>query len=72
VTNYTPGLEKLFDLDSEIVTYRNIQELDEKIDYYLKNETERIKVETAGYQKSVNKHTYFHRSQTLHKLINEL
>ena len=72
VTNYTPGLEKLFDLDSEIVTYRNIQELDEKIDYYLKNETERIKVETAGYQKSVNNHTYFHRSQTLHKLINEL
>jgi hypothetical protein len=71
VTNYTPGLEKLFNIENEIVVYRSLQELDEKVNFYLNNEYERKKIENAGYNKSLSEHTYFERSKKLIKIINE-
>lgn len=71
MTNYTPGLEKLFDIGKEIITYENTHDLDDKINYYLNNESERIKIETAGYERSKKDHTYFERSKMLVDIINQ-
>ena len=71
LTNYTPGLEKLFDIGKEIVTYSSIQELSEKARYYLDNHEERIKIQNAGYTRAKNEHTYFHRAKKLLEIINE-
>jgi spore maturation protein CgeB len=71
LTNYTPGLEKLFKIGEEIVTYDNINDLDEKVEYYLNNQSERIKIENAGYERSRKDHTYDERSKLLIKIINE-
>jgi hypothetical protein len=69
LTNYTPGLEKLFKIGEEIVVYENFNDLDDKINFYLKNESERKKIEIAGHNRSKNEHTYFERSKTLIEII---
>ncbi len=70
MTNHTPGLEKLFKINEEVVVYNDINDLDEKVKYYLNNESERKKIEMAGYNRSKNEHTYFTRSKSLLEIIN--
>ncbi len=70
LTNYTPGLEKLFNIGEEIVTYDNNADLDDKINYYLNNESDRIKIETAGWKRAKKDHTYDNRAQKLIDIIN--
>jgi spore maturation protein CgeB len=69
LTNYTAGLEKLFKIGEEIVVYDNFNDLDEKVQYYLNNETERKKIELAGYERSKKEHTYYERSKMLLDII---
>lgn len=71
LTNYTRGLEKLFDLDNEIVVYSNIQELDEKVKFYLENENDRLRIQKSGYIRSSKDHTYSERAKKLIEIINE-
>lgn len=69
LTNYTPGLEKLFDIGKEIVVYNNLADLDDKVKYYLENEEERESIAKAGYERSKKDHTYYQRSKTLVDII---
>jgi spore maturation protein CgeB len=71
LTNYTPGLERLFDIGKEIVIYNNLDDLDSKVKYYLENEEEREIIAKAGYERSKKDHTYFERSKRLIEIINE-
>jgi hypothetical protein len=71
LTNYTPGLEKLFDIGKEIVVYNDLNDLDNKVKYYLENEEEREKIAKSGYERSKKDHTYFERSKKLIQIINE-
>jgi len=69
LTNYTPGLELLFEIGSEIVIYNDLDDLDQKVRYYLDNENEREKISRAGYERSKRDHTYFERSKFLVEII---
>jgi len=69
LTNYTPGLEKLFDISNELVVYENIEDLDNKVKYYLENEEERNIITEAGYSRVKKDHTYFQRSKRLLEII---
>lgn len=69
LTNHTDGLEKLFTIGEEIITYDNINDLDEKITYYLTNEEERKRIERNGYEKVKSNHTYSERAKTLVDII---
>ena len=69
LTNYTPGLEKLFDIGKEIVVYNDLNDLDSKVKYYLENEEEREKITKAGYERSKKDHTYFERAKILIDII---
>lgn len=71
LTNYTPGLEKLFEIGKEIEVYRSIDELNQKVRYYLENPEKRISIERAGYERAKNNHTYLHRAKKLIDIINE-
>jgi hypothetical protein len=71
LTNYTPGLEKLFDIGKEIVVYTSIEDLDNKVKYYLENENERNMIAESGHQRVKRDHTYFQRSKKLIDIINE-
>lgn len=65
------GIYSQFTSD-EIETYEfnNFAQLKEKIDYYLENDHEREVKRQAGYHRTKNEHTYYHRWQTILDTIN--
>lgn len=65
LTNYTPNLEKLFEIGKEIEVYSSLEELDEKINYYLNNPQKRIEVGKMGHQRVIRDHTYYTRMKFL-------
>ena len=52
------GLNQLFVDGKELVSYISLQDLKEKIAYYLDNEAERKEIASEGYRKAHNEHTY--------------
>jgi hypothetical protein len=50
ITNYTEGLEKLFDIEKDIIIYDTILDLKEKVSYYLRNEDELKKISDCDYK----------------------
>lgn len=68
---YIKGLEDHFDIGKEIVTYQynNFDELMSKIDYYLRNDSERESIRLAGFERTKLEHTYRHRLETILKTI---
>lgn len=64
-----PGLSALFTPDKEIVTYESINELRNKIDYYLKHEEERKAIAEAAYEHAIKAHTYKHRLDRMLRII---
>ena len=57
-------LGKIFELDKEVIGYNNIEEAIEKTNYYLNNETERLKIARAGFirtMKDYNEKECFNR-----------
>jgi len=65
ISGYEEGLEEYFQLDKEIVCYHTVDELINKIKYYLNNEDERLSIAKAGYKLVLSEHTYTHRFTTL-------
>ncbi len=65
LVDWRPGLGELFDDPSEIVSFRGIDDLLEKIDYYLGHEAERDRIRIAGQARAHNSHTYAHRIELL-------
>lgn len=54
LTEYTAGLEDLYELDKEILTYRNIDDFLEKCDILAKDHKRRADLRKAGQQKALN------------------
>jgi len=70
ISDYQEGIEKLFKLDKEIVCYDkdNVKELRDKIDYYLRNEDERLKIAKAGQERALKEHKIIDRMRELIKI----
>jgi hypothetical protein len=64
------GLDKYFTND-EIVWYEhgNLENIKQKIDYYLEHEDERELIRIRGHERTKNEHTYVHRWKSI---MNEL
>jgi spore maturation protein CgeB len=57
LTEYIDGIENLFKLDEEIVTFNTKEEALEKIIYYLENDLERESIAKLGYKRFLKDHT---------------
>lgn len=57
LTEYAFGIEKYFDIDKEIVCFRNAEEMLHKIAYYIEHETERRAVAHAGWKRASREYT---------------
>jgi len=64
------GLDELFEVGQEIVTYGDDTELLKTIDYYLAHDKERYAIAEAGYRRTLAEHTYQHRVQAILDIIN--
>lgn len=58
ISGYSEGLEKYYEEGKEMVFYRSIPDLVEKIRYYLNHPDERKAIALAGYNRTIKEHTY--------------
>jgi spore maturation protein CgeB len=65
LVNYRASLHQLYEEGKEIVSFKTIGELREKIDYYLMNEKERTIIAQRAYERTHRDHTYEKRLQLL-------
>lgn len=72
VTDWKENLADLFDVDREIVTYRNLGELEEKLRWLASAPAEREAIAEAGRKRVLREHTYAHRAERLDALIREV
>ena len=63
------GLNELFEIGKEIVTYQDDDDLLDKIAYYLEHENDRASVAQAGHQRTMAQHTYAHRMKAALDII---
>jgi len=63
------GMNDLFENKKHLVTYENEEELNELVQYYLKNEEEREKIAREGQKEVHEKHTYEHRAEQILKTV---
>ena len=68
MTDYRPGLEKLFDIGKDLVVYDGINDLANKAHYYLNHDKERELISASGFDKLQKLHTYKHRVQAMFSL----
>lgn len=69
ITEYVEGLEKFYDLDKEIVSYKSIPEAVSKIKYYLDHEDERLRIAEAGMKRTLENYTWENHLRSVFKLI---
>jgi len=65
------GQDELFDNKKHLVTFEGEDDLVEKIKYYLAHDKERERIAAAGEKEVLAKHTYWHRAQTVLKIIKD-
>lgn len=58
LTEYTPGLEKFYEIDKEIATFNSLNALADKLRHFLENPDERDKIALAGFMRTKSQHTY--------------
>lgn len=64
-TGYMDELAEMFELDKEVVVYRNRHELLDKMRYYLSHPNEADRIRAAGLSRALRCHTYQQRFRTL-------
>ncbi len=71
ITNYFEELELFYQVDKEILTYRNEFELIDKIMFYLNHEKEALIIRQNAYKRAINCHSYQKRFQDLFKTLDK-
>ena len=68
LVNYQEDLAKEFEDGKELVMYRSLEEMVEKIRYYLEHESERQQIARAGYEKVLREYNY---AEKLRKILDQ-
>ena len=63
--DWRPGLSELFDDNKEIISFKNIDDLKMKINYWLPREEERKEIAKYGKRRAYKNHTYSQRLSLL-------
>jgi spore maturation protein CgeB len=71
ITDDQADLAELFDLDSEVVIYATLDELEDKVAYYLKHPKQRIPIVQRAQQRITGHHTHAHRLQALEAYLRQ-
>lgn len=58
ITSYMEELENYFEIGKEILCYKNEQELEELVDYYMAHQEELEEIRERAYQRFLQEHTY--------------
>ena len=69
ITNRQADLPNRFEIDSEIVSFDNWQEAEEKIDYYLAHDSERNEIAESGFKRVKKDHTLLQRIDQIFSIM---
>lgn len=58
LSNYQAEIPEYFEIGKDLETYESMEELEQKVQYYLNHEDERIEIAISGYEKVAKFHTY--------------
>lgn len=58
ITNYQTDLEDIFTTGQDLETYAGMEELQEKVVFYMQHDTERLQIAKNGYEKVKKYHSY--------------
>jgi len=58
LTDSRKDLINLYNVGEEVAVYENMDDLANKVAYYLKNDAERVKIAAAGMTRTIKDHTY--------------
>ncbi len=61
ITDYRRQIEDLFELEKEVVCYKNPNEIGYLVEKFLKDEKEKDKIIKNAYKRVINEHKYTHR-----------
>lgn len=65
LTPRTPGLELQFKIDKEVAVYESLDELDERLGHWIRNDDVRERVRRAGYDRVRREHSWDNRAKAL-------
>ena len=71
LTNYQAEIPEYFEIGKELETYESMEELEQKVQYYLTHEEERIEIAINGYEKTAKFHTYEMRIAEMIRILSE-
>lgn len=71
LTNYQAELPEYFEIGHDLETYESMEELEQKIQYYLTHEEERIEIAINGYEKVARFHTYEQRVAEMIRIMSQ-
>ena len=69
ITDHKDNLGELFEVGTEIESYRDADELVEKVRYYLDHDEERLRIARAGQARTLRDHTYLQRMKELEEIV---
>jgi spore maturation protein CgeB len=69
ICEFRPEIEEVFIPGKEIVVFHSLDDLREKIDYYLAHPEERRSIADAGYERAHREHTYEKRLRTMLDIV---
>ena len=65
LTEYTKGLEDIYDTRAEIETFSSVDECVKKITYFLNESSERYRITKAGNKRTIREYTYTKRMKAI-------
>lgn len=71
LTNYQAEIPEYFEIGKELETYESMEELEQKVQYYLTHDEERIEIAINGYEKTAKFHTYELRIAEMIRVLSE-
>lgn len=71
LTDWRLNMPELFDVDTEVVTFKTADECIEKVKYLLDHEEQRQAIARAGQKRTLRDHTFDNRAAQLNDLIRE-
>jgi spore maturation protein CgeB len=69
LTDYKENLSEFFEIDKEIVVFKNKIDLIEKIDFLLNNESKRKEIALAGQYRTLTNYNYLNRAKVFISII---
>lgn len=65
LTDYVPSIENYFDIGKEVICYKDVDEAEQLIKYYLSNTNERENIKKTSNQRAMKEHGYVNRLRVI-------